>query len=1182
MNERQQLEQAIAAQESLRGTLDDAIIDATIATLKEKLAALESPHQQQRKQVTVLFMDVVGSTDIIRDLDPEENLAIMDTALKKLSAPVEEHNGHVTRYMGDGFKAIFGAPVARENDPEMAVRAGLGILAASREYAGEVEAQWGIQGFIVRVGINTGLAIIGGYSEAEDTIMGAVVNLAARLESAAEPGTILISHDSYKHVRGIFDFEPLQPIQAKGFPEPIPVYRVLRAKAHPFYRGVRGVEGVETRMVGREAEFMQLQQAFHEVISEGERQMVTLVGEAGLGKSRLLYEFENWVDLQPQTMHLYKGRARLETQGIPYSLLRDLFAFRFRIQDDDRSEAVRGKLVEGFQEALGPDERGEMKSHIVGQLLGYDFSQSPHMEGILDEPQQLRDRALTYIRDYFQAISNQESTLLLLEDLHWSDDSSLDALNNLTLGLSGEPVLFLAAARPSLYEKRPNWMEGQPFHLRLDLRPLSRWVSRQLVKEVLQKVDDIPATLRELVVSNAEGNPFYVEELVKMLIEDGVIIRGDPHWRVEASRLEEVHVPPTLTGVLQARLDSLPLEERTVLQQASVVGRVFWDQALERISEAVSDAANLSTSLQNILDDLRGRELIFRRETSAFTDTREHIFKHALLREVTYESVLKRVRQTYHAMIAEWLIDHVGDREGEFLGQIANHLVLAQNPEKALVYLRKAGEEAAARFANEEAISYFSQALALAKQIGVNKEELELLYTRIGRTRELNSQWDLALETYKEMEQYSHLCGDRNLELASLIAQIVVHAVPTPLHNPTRAYPLAEKALNLARELNDQAAEAKILWGLCIAHYFEGDFSQSIDAGERSLVLARKLNLREQLAQTLNDLGGLCYAYGGRIDQAVEALEEAIYLWRELGNVPMLTDSLSALCNVYVIAGKYPQAIALSEEALQISQSSNNVWGQSYCQYSVGRAYWERGEVSQAIRVMEESIRLGELSGFTIPQAYTRADLATVFGNLGALDLAFETTKQASDPAERDLYEAYTQGVFAHLYVLSGDLSKAEAIIEKYTEHLSEISKDYLNTYIPIIFADIELALGKSNFDYALDQLAVLLKVLRKSGMLSQVPNALYLQAQALRGLDQIQKARGRLLEARVEAESIGSHWMLWMTLATLSQHEPNPSEAERLRKEASKYVESIADHIDQPELQASFLNLPEVQALYG
>jgi class 3 adenylate cyclase len=252
MTERQQLEQAITAQESLRGTLDDAIIDATIATLKEKLAALEQA-PQQRKQVTVLFMDVVGSTDIVHQLDPEDNLAIMDTALKRLSLPVEEHGGHVSRYMGDGFKAIFGVPVARENDPEMALRAGLGILAAAEEYAGEVAARWGIQGFQVRVGINTGLAVIGGHSEAEDTIAGTVGNLATRLESAAEAGTILISHESYKHVRGIFDFEPLEPIQAKGFPEAVMVYRVLRAKARPFYRGIRSVEGVETRMVGREA-----------------------------------------------------------------------------------------------------------------------------------------------------------------------------------------------------------------------------------------------------------------------------------------------------------------------------------------------------------------------------------------------------------------------------------------------------------------------------------------------------------------------------------------------------------------------------------------------------------------------------------------------------------------------------------------------------------------------------------------------------------------------------------------------------------------------------------------------------------------------------------------------------------------------------------------------------------------
>jgi class 3 adenylate cyclase len=271
VTEREKLEKAIAAQESLRGTLDDATVDATISALRQRLAELETDAQpEQRKQVTVLFMDVVNSTSIVRDLDPEDSLEILSTALKRMSDPVKVHGGRITRFGGDGFLAVFGLPRALENDPERAVRAGLGILSGAGDYARELEQTRGISGFDVRVGINTGLAIIGGGSEGEDTLTGSAIHLAARLESAAKPGTLLISHQTYQHIRGVFDLRPLEAIEARGFPEPVPVYQVLRAKPRSFRTRRRGVEGIETQMVGREAELKTLTDAYFMVVENHE------------------------------------------------------------------------------------------------------------------------------------------------------------------------------------------------------------------------------------------------------------------------------------------------------------------------------------------------------------------------------------------------------------------------------------------------------------------------------------------------------------------------------------------------------------------------------------------------------------------------------------------------------------------------------------------------------------------------------------------------------------------------------------------------------------------------------------------------------------------------------------------------------------------------------------------------
>jgi len=580
--------------------------------------------------------------------------------LKRLAAPVEDHGGHVARFMGDGFKAVFGMPKARENDPEMSIRAGLGILEVAQELGLELATQSGISEFQVRVGINTGLAALGGMTEAEDTVMGSTVNLAKRVESAAPPGSLLISHNTYRHVRGIFDVEPRESIIAKGFDEPIQVYLVRGIKPRAFRVQTRGVEGVETRMVGRNVELLALQEAYRYTIEGKQTQVVTVIGEAGVGKSRLLYEFQNWLELLPDVASFFQGRGRQETQQQPYALLKDVFTFRFQIQESDKAREVHNKIEAGFGEVLGVDDEGQMRAHIIGQLMGFDFSASQHLKSILDDPQQIHDRALMYLGEYFQGMSEQASVVILLEDIHWADDSSLDMLNRFARRIQEQRLLFVCMARHRLYERRPHWGEGLAYHTRIELRPLTKTKSRGLVNEILKKVDQVPEALQELVLKGAEGNPFYIEELIKMLIEDDVVITGEEPWCVEPDRLAEIDVPDTLTGVLQARLEGLPQEERTTLQQASVVGHIFWDDSVEYISNG-SRPTEMQSTLSNTddtLSSLRARELVYRREESTFTEAAEYTFKHAVLQDVTYESVIKRVRKTYHALVAEWLIQH--------------------------------------------------------------------------------------------------------------------------------------------------------------------------------------------------------------------------------------------------------------------------------------------------------------------------------------------------------------------------------------------------------------------------------------------------------------------------------------------------------------------------------------------
>ncbi|UCF28939.1 MAG: adenylate/guanylate cyclase domain-containing protein, partial [Chloroflexota bacterium] len=292
-----QLKNAIATLESQREVLGEAVVEASLSALRKQLAELEPDAEaaaRHKKLVSLVFVDIVDSTKIGQHLEPEEILEIMDSGLQRLALPIEQFGGRVTRYMGDGFKAVFGDPVTQENDAEMAVRAGLAILEDTKSYASELQENWQISDFDVRVGVNTGMVAVGGFTESDDTMMGQTVNLGARLESAAPPGGLLISHETYQHVRGIFDIEPLPPVVAKGFDNPVRVYLVKGSKPRAFRTGTRGFEDMTTRMIGREAELKRIQDAYFSAVEDNECQVITAIGEAGVGKSRLLDEFENW------------------------------------------------------------------------------------------------------------------------------------------------------------------------------------------------------------------------------------------------------------------------------------------------------------------------------------------------------------------------------------------------------------------------------------------------------------------------------------------------------------------------------------------------------------------------------------------------------------------------------------------------------------------------------------------------------------------------------------------------------------------------------------------------------------------------------------------------------------------------------------------------------------------------
>jgi class 3 adenylate cyclase/tetratricopeptide (TPR) repeat protein len=936
----------VAAERDRQAMLSHAVQRLIPKAFADRLLATRGQVSHERRMVTILFSDVKESTAMAETLDPEEVMEIMSGAFEFLIEPIYRYEGTLARLMGDAVLAFFGAPIAHEDDPERAIRAGLEITAEAAEYAEKLQRERGIEGFNVRVGINTGLVVVGEVGSdlrVEYTAMGDAVNLAARMEQAAPPGGILISHDTYRHVRGVFDVLPQEPLVVRGKSEPVLTYLVLRAKPRAFRVGLRGVEGIETRMVGRDAELLILQNNYLDALDEAETHVVTVVGEAGVGKTRLLDEFFNWAELRPERFYYFKGRGASTTQAVPYQLWRDLFAYRFEILESDSAATAMSKFRRGMAGVLE-----SKKADLVGQLVGFDFDAagSEAVQALSGSPN-FGQLAWAYLVQYLRGMVARQPAVMLLEDLQWADDSSLDLVAHLVAEIPNAPLLIAAAARPALLERRPNWGEGQEVYSRLELKALPKRATRGLVGEILQKVAELPGELRELIVDAAEGNPYYVEELIKMLIEDGVIVRGEPHWQVRVERLAEVRVPPTLTAVLQARLDALPGAEKAVLQRASVVGRQFWDSL---VGELASDV-DQSVEVEPLLGALRERELVFQREQSAFADAREYTFKHTILRDVTYETVLLKLRRRYHAQVAAWLEDHAGERLGEYLGVIAGHYELARDRVKAAAYLRRSGEEAYTTNAYADARAAFERALQLLPE--EHGAARALATVQLGRALLRLGELAAAGARLEEGLSLARSAAERGTEAAALNG---LGEVAWRQGDWDQARRYLQDALALAKDCGDAAGQALAAQHLARVAWLRADYDEAERWAQESRELYEQAGDRQGLIAARNELA-IVAIHRGESEEATNHFAANLALARELGDRFREAQALNNLGVVAFDQGAYEEARAYYERGLVIDEEIGHKMGRALALANLGEVCIAQGQDGAAWEYLSRALR---------------------------------------------------------------------------------------------------------------------------------------------------------------------------------------------------------------------------------
>ncbi|MBC8279488.1 MAG: AAA family ATPase, partial [Chloroflexi bacterium] len=599
----QQQGQSEAKPDTSRATLEQYIPKELLT----KLEAVRATGGQlgERRVVTMLFCDVTGSTAAAEKLDPEEWAEIMNGAFANLIEPVYRYEGTLARLMGDAILAFFGAPIAHEDDPHRAVLAGLDIIEAIGPYRDEVKRKWDID-FEVRVGINTGLVVVGEVGSdlrLEYTALGDAINTAARMEQTAKPGSVQVSLDTQMLVAPLFDFEDLGTTEVKGKTEPVRIFNVLGPKVSP--ERERGIVGLESPMVGRDAEMASLKQTVAD-LEGGRGQIVSLIGDAGLGKSRLISEFHSSLNgrLENASLKWYEGRSRSYETANPYTPFASLFTSFFDIKIDD-SDEDKYRQIKRLVIAKIPED-GAVAAPFIATLMGVPVSEDDAELLSYLQPPQVQDKIFRAVRTLLEKESQIQPLVLVFEDLHWADPTSLDLLETLFSLTDRGSLMLMAAFRPVRQDLAWRYHETATRdyvhrYTSVVIEPLSADDSRALVGHLLE-VEDLPERVRGLILSKAEGNPFFVEEVIRSLLDSELVIRDGNRWRA-TKEIENIALPDTLAGVITARLDRLREESRSVAQTASVIGREFELGTLEEIFDGVG-------KLEETLSDLQRRELI--------------------------------------------------------------------------------------------------------------------------------------------------------------------------------------------------------------------------------------------------------------------------------------------------------------------------------------------------------------------------------------------------------------------------------------------------------------------------------------------------------------------------------------------------------------------------------------------
>ncbi|MDQ3729996.1 MAG: AAA family ATPase [Actinomycetota bacterium] len=942
------------------------------------------PHPEERRKATVLFADLSGYTAVAERMDPEALKSMVDRALRRLVDEVTRFGGSVDKYIGDNVMAVFGAPVAHEDDPERAVRAGL----AMQDAMDEVNAAIPGVDFMLRVGINSGEVLAGKVGDGY-TVIGDPVNVAARLQSAARPGSVTVGEITHRLTRASIEYTELVPLDLKGKSEPVPAWEAVRVAV-----AGTALTRASTPLVGRDDESQLLSAMFDRVTREGRSHLVTVVGQAGVGKSRLLRELAGEVTEREGSPLMRVGHCPAYGSGLAYWALGEIVRDQFGISDSDDSEVAFGRLRGGFEKLLSghetdvdADESPERLAATLARPLGIEVPE-PFTEGSeADDPQQVRSRLFSAVRTLVEAASRERPVIFAIEDIHWADEGMLDLIEYLARWVRG-PVLMICLARDELLDRRPGWGGGRRNATTIALEPLAPTGARELVHALLPEgAEEIEDALVAQVAERSGGNPLFAEEMVNRILEEGVS--------------SESALPETVHAVLAARLDALSAKERALLQHASVVGQTFWANSVASGSD-----------VHDLLGSLADKDLIVATAGSRLAGEREYAFKHILIRDVAYSTLPKTVRARKHADVATFIEERASDRTEAVIAMVADHLgraaVIGADAglerselevvrDRAHEALESAGDVAAGLYSNQEALTHYKAALRLDGDDDCEHPEARAriaekygdVALRLGRVDKAVSLWERCLDYHRGEEDLARVGdlhrkigaglwnkGDREgsighyqrgidllkdgppcLELVRLYeeaASLYMHTGDNML-----AIYASEKALRLAERLSEAAAASRAhgIFGRVFGRI--GDTERARENLERSVELARESDPSEAI-RALLALGYHFEVSEADYDAATDAYSEALGIAERIGDIPSQVELHFSLSLLAFHCGQWDEVETGTETVAALVEREGLTGKLCFPHLLRGALRWRDGDLEASERSLR---RAAEMAG---------------------------------------------------------------------------------------------------------------------------------------------------------------------------------------------------------------------------